>query len=221
MQSGRWPGPRHASDGRTVCEFHLFAGIGPTSPRLVCIGGLPGSGKTTLGLALARRLGGSYEVIDPDAVRLELLGRTEIDVVTDDDMTPTVTRAVVDLMVAKAQAKLHDGRSLIVPSAFVIEEMRQRFEALARELNATFRGVWLDVPFDVLRRRLLARDAVRASGKRDGTTLSAVSGRHVETLRVGGAVTWSRVDGARKPSVVLARVLALLHVDPAARSGPG
>lgn len=179
--------------------------------RLICIGGLPGSGKTTLGRALARRLSGGYTVLDPDAVRLELLGRAETDVVTDDDMTPAVTRDVINLMALKARTHLQNGGSLIVASAFVASEMRQTFEALAKELDVAFTGLWLDAPVDALQRRLLARDAMRASGIRDATTISAVSGRHVANLRIDGSVTWPRIDGVRQASVVLADVLTRLQ----------
>ena len=189
-------------------------------PHLICIGGLPGSGKTTLGLALARRLNSGPTMLDPDAVRLELLGRAETDVVTDDDMTPTATRAVIDLMVAKARTRLQSGQSLIVASAFVAEEMRQRFEALAQELSATFSGLWLDVSVDVLGGRLAARNAKRARGVNDLTTISAVSGRHIENLTVTGAVTWRRINGDRPASVVLAHVCALLQTAPAADLSP-
>lgn len=70
------------------------------------------------------------------------------------------------------------------------------------------------LPIDVLRGRLLARNARRASGIRDVTTVSAVSNRHVESLRVVGSVTWLRLDGSRTASVVLAEVLE--HLDIAA-----
>lgn len=190
----------------------------PLGQHLICIGGLPGSGKTTLGVGLACWLGGRYTVLDPDAVRLELLGRAATEAVTDGDMTPSLTNAVVDLMVSKAQLGLQHGESLIVASAFLALAMRRRFEELAPESSATFHGFWLDVSLDVLRTRLLTREALRASGVHDSTTVSAVSHRHVEKLCVDGAVTWHRIDGARQAPNVLAEVSTLIRTVPLADS---
>lgn len=138
----------------------------PAKPALICIGGPPGVGKTTVGLILKDRLPGSV-LIDPDAIRLEILGRPPGSAVTEADLAPAITRQVIERMKTGTEAALLQGRTVIVPSAFVLESMRLDFEALAARLQCPFRAFWLEAPSAVItqrqQQRALAKDFNNAS----------------------------------------------------------
>jgi len=178
---------------------------------LVCIGGLPGIGKTTVGLQLLEFYGNERALlIDPDIVRAEILGRKEEDGIREQDMAPAVTAKTIDLMVASAEAGLVEGKTVIVPSAFVLEDMRERFEALAAKRNVGFFGFWLDAPDTCLKTRLALREEHRKTGRHDATTVSAVT--QLDRGLIVGAIRWPVIEASPAPEQIVRALLNTLLV---------
>jgi len=120
-------------------------------PHLICIGGLPSSGKTTLAHSLPQ-VGAC--IIDPHRAWLTILGKDpDNDLLHDEDLDREKAPQVIKLMLNQTQSALAQSKTVIVPSAFIIEEMRQQFETLSGKYNANFTGLWLDASLETRRKR--------------------------------------------------------------------
>jgi predicted kinase len=187
----------------------------PAKPLLICIGGLPGTGKTTAGLALMGHLPAGTAFVCPDRIMLRLLGRPEGGAIESKDITPALHAAAVAAMKAQTRAALLAGHSAVVPSAFVGEAMRQAFEAIAAGTGAVFTPFWLDAPIATLHGRALQRQAAAKDPKTAFNNASAVGPDKIQTALIQGAVTWPRIDASQSPDAVLRHILDRLPLPPA------
>jgi uncharacterized protein len=134
---------------------HLRAG----RVRLVLVGGLPGTGKSTLAGALADRLGAV--LVSSDAVRRELAGvppdRPEPAPFGQGLYTPELTRQVYAELLLRAQAGLRRGESVLLDASWTDHEHREAARDLARRVHAELVGLRCQAPDDVVRARLVAR----------------------------------------------------------------
>lgn len=142
--------------------------------KLIALGGPTGAGKTTLAHNLAREapaLRGAL-VLDNDLVRRELRAHDLHTIMQDADYTPEVTAQVRARLDELTRAALRQGRDVIDSSGFWGPEARAHIEKLAAECGATFIGLWLDVPREVL----IARINERLAARRDSPVLWAEKG---------------------------------------------
>lgn len=178
--------------------------LSPVRPALVAIGGLSGSGKTTLSASLAPECGRP-----PGAIHLRSdIERKRLFEVADTDRLPssTYTRQVSDTVYtslrAKAARALKAGQSVIVDAVHGLPAEREAIEAVARENDTPFVGIWLDAPGNLLLDRVAARrgDASDADAK-------------VVELQMSwdvGPMLWHRIDTSEADH--LARCKALLGI---------
>jgi adenylate kinase len=184
--------------------------------RLLLLGG-PGSGKGTQGARLAERLGVEH-IAAGDALRAEVARGTEVgrraaeqvrggELVPDELVVELITPAVV--AAAGAGGYVLDGFPRNLAQARVADE------ALARRGVGPQAAVYLDVPEDELRRRLIARADIE--GRADDTPdvidhRMEVFGQEtlplVEHYRARGLLV--SVPGDREPGAVTDDVLARL-----------
>jgi predicted kinase len=174
---------------------------------LICLGGLPANGKTTIGLMLAELYGDRAVLIDPDLVKLEILGRPPTDAIQDSDLTTGVVQTSIVLMKEKTRRLLEQGKIVIVPSAFMWDSMRQEFEALAQEIAVPMHAFWFEAPLATLHERAIDRQEKRRAGVRDATTISNVGPDKIKPDGVVGVVTWPVVRSDRPREDVLQDVL--------------
>jgi len=127
----------------------------PGTRTLVVMTGLSGSGKSTVALELAQRLGGIR--VRSDVERKRLSGFAPNDRTAHGVYTAEATARTYERMAQVARAALLAGIPAVVDGAFLKRMERDRFRALARELDATFTLVSCEAPPDVLRRRVSAR----------------------------------------------------------------
>jgi predicted kinase len=136
------------------------------SPALICVGGVMGSGKSTVAEALALRLG--CAVVDADRTRKDLLGvgeSTRLDHAAWSGAYDAATseRTYGELL-RRAAVVLASGRSVIVDASFRARAARAHARAVAEAAGAIFRFVECRAPLDVCR----ARVARRPRGASDG-----------------------------------------------------
>ncbi|MGW2509765.1 bifunctional aminoglycoside phosphotransferase/ATP-binding protein [Streptomyces scopuliridis] len=129
--------------------------------RLVLVGGLPASGKSTLAGALADRLG--LTLLSSDRLRKELAGvppeqpspawyETGI-------YTPQWTRRTYDELIDRASELLSMGESVVIDATWTDRERRSAAAEAARRCSADLVCLRCEVPRDVADQRLFNRPA--------------------------------------------------------------
>ncbi len=117
--------------------------------------GLSGSGKSTVALELAQRLGGVR--VRSDVERKRLFGFAPQDRTEGAVYTAEATARTYDRMAEIARVALLAGVPVVVDGAFLKRVERDRFRALARELGVRITLVSCEAPADILRARVAAR----------------------------------------------------------------
>jgi aminoglycoside phosphotransferase family enzyme/predicted kinase len=136
----------------------LAAGLGhltPKHPKLIALGGLQGTGKSTLARHLAPGLGMApgAVVLRSDAIRKAMLGLSPADRLPAQYYDRETSIRTYDAMMDMAASALQSGHSVILDAMFYRAEERQR----AAQICLHFQGLWLHAPDDMIRARLAAR----------------------------------------------------------------
>jgi hypothetical protein len=131
----------------------------PAPPRLLAIGGLSGSGKTTRALQRAPELGcvPGAVVVRSDVERKRLAGIALEQRMPAGSYTPEASARTYAAMLARAERALRAGHSVVLDAVFAHEDERAAAEALAGVVGVPFEGLWLDVPKEVAQARVASR----------------------------------------------------------------
>jgi len=139
-----------------------------SGPAAVLIGGPPATGKSTLALALAPRLGAALLDLDTATAPLtrvvsELAGVHDL----DDPALARLTRdARYDTLLGLAADNLAAGRPVVLVAPFSAERARPAaWAATTRRIPAPATMVWLHLPPEELIRRLTLRGLARDKNK--------------------------------------------------------
>ncbi|MDA8073689.1 MAG: AAA family ATPase [Actinomycetota bacterium] len=138
-------------------------------PRMVLVGGPPGSGKTTLAEWLGQRL--DAEVLSTDHLRAEGraegqgegrveghgVGEREPAGSPEDRYSEAARAAVYDSMLERARVHLHKGRSVVLDATWQTVTLRRMAAAVARETSADQVELRCDAPRAHRRARVVAR----------------------------------------------------------------
>lgn len=135
----------------------LLAAGGP--PRLVAVGGLSGTGKSTLAARLAPAFGAAPGAVHlrSDIERKRLLGCGELERLPPEAYGEEVTARTYARLCTLAGLALAAGRSVVVDAVHARPEERTAIAAVAHAHGAAFTGLWLEAPADLLRTRVAAR----------------------------------------------------------------
>lgn len=124
-------------------------------PGLVLVGGLPGTGKSTLARGLAAAAG--FDVIRSDAVRKELIGVSPETRLGDEFYSAEWTDRTYAECLRRAEHELFEGKRVIVDATFKEDARRREFLALARRLCVPAVLCVCEANEAVTRQRLAAR----------------------------------------------------------------
>ena len=184
--------------------------LAPPPPRLVAVGGLPGTGKTRLGRSLAPLFGAAPGALHlrSDEIRKRLAGVAPEVPLPPEAYTAATSQAVHDALFEAAAAALRGGHAVIADAAFLDPAMRAGIEAVASEAGVPFRGIWLEAPLDVLRGRVVAR-----RGDASDATVRVLDTAAARTV---APRDWARIDAAGEP-----RPDALVALGLPTSQGPG
>jgi aminoglycoside phosphotransferase family enzyme/predicted kinase len=160
--------------------------LAPSAPRLIAVGGLSGTGKTTWARRVAPGLGGppGAVVLRSDEVRKRLWNRPANERLPPTAYDAQASSAVYAELAGAAEAVLRAGRSVVVDAAFLEPARRQAIEALAAACAVPFEGTWLEAPADVLRERVAGR-----TGDASDADLAVLEG---QLGRDPGEIRWRR-----------------------------
>ena len=147
-----------AAEAQTYLE-RAFAYLEPAPARLVAIGGLSGTGKSTLARLLAPGLGPApgAVVLRSDVVRKRLFGVASGERLPEKAYRKETAREVYDALAARAAAVVAAGHAAIVDAVFLDPKERARIEDVAARAEVPFRGLWLSAPEEVLVERVASR----------------------------------------------------------------
>lgn len=164
--------------------------VAKTRPTLVCIGGLSGSGKSTVAKQLAHLVGAAPGalLVRSDVERKHIAGVSVRCHISPAYYTVAASRIVYHEIMARARSALSAGHSVILDAVFAEEGQRVLAEALARQTGASFLGLWLDAPLDKLKRRVTGR-----VGDASDATPNVVDVQHHLSL---GHINWRRIDAS-------------------------
>jgi aminoglycoside phosphotransferase family enzyme/predicted kinase len=191
---------RHRDSARDY--FHAsIAYLRPQERELICIGGLSGTGKSTLAAALAPEMGPPPGALHlrSDIERKALAGVEETTRLTPEQYSRSASKLVYAVMLARAGRALSAGRAVILDAVFARESERRAAERLARSRGARFRGIWLESDPATLKSRVLSR-----TGDASDATAEVVEAQLGWDI---GKLEWIRVDATASAAEVHERVM--------------
>jgi uncharacterized protein len=176
----------------------------PASPRLVAVGGLSGSGKSTVAAGLA---GDFAPAPGARHLRSDVLRKTMMQVAPETRLppsayTPEVSAEVYRVARARAAAALAAGYSAIVDATFIDAGERAAIAGVATQAGVPFTGLWLTAPDAVLLDRV---------AKRRGDSSDADRAVLAQQLKADlGTMNWRKVDVSGDAAAALAAARAAL-----------
>lgn len=186
----------------TAREYYALAMemLAPQPARLVAIGGLSGSGKSTVAEALAPSIGPApgARLIESDRARKAMFGVSPETRLPDDAYRPEVSDQVYGSMAARTTALLRAGCPVLADAVFDRVDRRASIALAGAEVGAPFTGLWLDVAPEVLRQRVAAR--------RGGVSDATVQILETQLARDLGPMNWLKVDGDQPVDGVVAAI---------------
>jgi aminoglycoside phosphotransferase family enzyme/predicted kinase len=167
--------------------------LNPQPPRLVAVGGLSGTGKSTLAAAIAPLIGPAPGAVHlrSDLERKAMAGVEETERLPADSYTPASSRDVYRRMTDKARVVLAAGHSVVTDAVFLEAAEREAMAALARKQGVRFDALWLTAPAETLVQRVDARcgdasDATSEVVQRQLVLAAATTGPDWRVLDAGG-----------------------------------
>ena len=164
----------------------------PAEPVTIAIGGLQGTGKSTLARALAPHLAPApgAVILRSDEIRKRLFGASPEQRLPPGAYSSESNAAVNAIVIASAGTAARSGHSAIVDATFLDTAIRDALRTEVGKYGVRFSGFWLQAPISLLENRILSRsgdasdasvDVLRRSisadpGPRDWTPIDATDG---------------------------------------------
>jgi hypothetical protein len=136
-----------------------FVYLNSPTASLVAIGGVSGTGKSTLARRLAPDIGAApgAVILRSDVVRKRMYGIAPAARLPPEAYQKEVSRQVYDTLAQRAAALVRAGHAAIVDAVFLDPDERAQIEQVADDAGVYFQGLWLTAPEDVLVRRVRGR----------------------------------------------------------------
>lgn len=199
-------GPAQKAAQSDLEDFFALARafLRPHPPRLIAVGGLSGTGKSTLAAGLAPGIGAAPGalVVRSDTERKRLAGVGETVRLVGKHYSTAATARVYRSLYAKARVALAAGHSVVLDAVFARPHQRKRAEELARQAGVPFTGLWLEAPDRDLIERVEARTG-------DASDASASVVRRQLGYKTG-EISWTHIDASGCPETVRKRALTLI-----------
>lgn len=182
----------HVDDDESASAYldAALTHLSPPPPQLLAVGGLSGTGKSTVARLIAPGLGAApgAVILRTDEVRKRLMG------VAPDSRLPASAygagfyEQVYDTLFSEAEQALRAGRAVVLDATFIDPDLRRRARALAGRTGVPFQGVWLEAPAQVL--------AQRIAGRQGDASDATVETLQMQLDRGTGDLDWTRLDAS-------------------------
>jgi hypothetical protein len=173
-------------------------------PKLIAIGGLSGTGKTTVAGMLAARIGRMPGAVH---IRSDIERKSMFEVgpthrLGEAGYTQSANADVYARMRQKTRLALKAGFGVITDAVYVYHEERQGIERIANDLSCDFAGFWLEAPIELRIGRVQDR-------KNDASDADALYLRR-QTDVERDSLSWSRIEASSSVSSVVGDLLLRL-----------
>ncbi len=172
------------SGARYLAAAEAF--LAPAAPVVIAIGGLQGSGKSSLAAALAPEIGAApgAVILRSDAIRKRIFAAAPEQPLALSAYETAGNRATNSAMLAELGAAVAGGHSVILDATFLDPAQREAVAAICA--GTRFVGIWLSAPLEVLEQRVAAR--------RNDASDADVAVLRAAAARAPGAGSWTAVD---------------------------
>lgn len=193
--------PHHPREAAIDADAYLSLALSmlqPAAPRLIAIGGLSGTGKSTVAAGLAPDFAPvpGARIIRSDVLRKIMMKVAPETKLPPSAYTPEISLRVYQMLREQAAITLAAGYTAIVDATFMDQAEREAIAGVARDAHVPFAGLWLAAPEATLLERVASRR---------GDASDADQKILMQQLRVDiGALTWQRVDASGGTAVSIA-----------------
>lgn len=179
--------------------------LGEMPGKLVVLGGLSGSGKSTVAAALAPRISPppGARLLESDRLRKALYGVPPEIRLPAEAYRPEVSASVYETLYQRSVQLTADGAPVIANAVFDREQDRAAFDAAARAEGVLLEGFWLEADAGLLQERV--------AGRRGGASDATVDVLRLQLARERQATSWHKLDATKPAPVLASDILAALH----------
>ncbi len=199
-----------AAQERSLKEIESYAALAgqllaPSEPVLVAIGGISGTGKTTVAHEAAPFIGAAPGALHlrTDVERKVMQGAALSEPLPQEAYDAEARSEIYRRVFKKAEVALDAGHSVIVDAVFPEEAFRASLHELAQGAGVAFRGYWLEADAAAIRKRIEARKTAAADASDAGI---AVAEAQMKSVKAPG--DWIRIDASGPPKDAAAVILA-------------
>ena len=174
-------------------------------PSLIAIGGLSGTGKSTVARLLAHRLGRRHWplMLRSDVIRKHRSGVEPTERLDHRAYSSSNSAAVYRHLRERAATLLRAGRTVIADATFREPSERASIQDLAEGLAVPFLGIWLDAPAQSLERRIRGR-----KGDASDADLNVLAKQLEQDV---GTISWTIVDTSGEAEACLLTIVEGLN----------
>ena len=195
--------PELIADAKAVLR-QAVAFLEPCAPHLIAIGGLSGSGKTTVAREIAPCVGAFPGAVHlrSDLERKAYYQVSPLEKLPAAAYQPEVSDKIYRIMRAKARLALVSGQAVILDAVHATPDERALAAQIAQDAGCDFTGIWLDAPTSLRVDRVDHRGA-------DASDADAQIAQRQDSLQTG-EIDWHRVDAGQDLATLVAQVNAYL-----------
>lgn len=192
-----------ALNSSSTTQSNAALSSGPT--RLLAIGGLSGSGKSSLARLIADRVGRApgARVLRSDVFRKRLAGLPPESRLPPEHYSRSSDQETYEALFESADDHIGCGNSVILDSVFASRSERDVAAAIAFRARIPFTGIWLDAPEADRLNRVTSRTG-------DASDASEEVVRHQSRYSIGELGNWYRIRANRPIQTIIAAVRAAL-----------
>jgi hypothetical protein len=202
MAEHGWGGespPAAFAEARTYLdEAEASLAPAPAPPRLVAVGGLSGSGKSSLAVTLAGGLGRrpGARVLRSDVLRKLHFGEAPESRLPPAAYAPDINARIYRTLGERAASALRAGYAVVIDAVALREGERRAFAAVAAAAGVPFAGLWLEAPAETMVQRL--------GGRGEDASDASAEVLQAQLSRDPGTLDWVCIDAGGSPDATLA-----------------